>query len=56
MAEVRIETADGILTVTLADVDSGARGPLVFLVGLLDLLDTKLELLDTSRPRYALTA
>jgi hypothetical protein len=36
--------------------DSGARGPLVFRVRLLDLLDTKLELLEPSGPRYALRA
>ena len=39
-----------------ASIKLGARGPLVFRVRLLDLLDTKLELLDTSGPRYALSA
>ena len=35
---------------------SGATGPLVSWAGLLDLLDTKLELLEPSGPRYALSA
>ncbi len=36
--------------------DSGARGPLVFRVGLLAVLDEKQQLLDKHGPRYAPTA
>jgi hypothetical protein len=39
-----------------ASVNSGARGLLVFRVRLLDLLDTKLKLLEPSRPRCAPSA
>jgi hypothetical protein len=35
--------------------NSGARGPFVFRVGLLELLDKKQQLLDKPGPRYALT-
>jgi hypothetical protein len=51
-----IEVLGGDPMAVVRVVKSGARDPLAFRVCLLDLLDTRLKLLDTSGPRYALSA